>query len=346
MAKDKSFKVIQWATGNIGSRALRTVIEHPHMELVGLWVSNPDKVGKDAGELAGIGPCGVKATNSVDDLVALDADCVLYMRQGTDIDEICRLLMSGKNIVTTRGDFHHPRGMDAQVRARIENACLKGNSSIYSTGSSPGFITEAMVLPLLSLSRRHDCITIDEFADMTSRNSPDLLFNIMGYGVSPGQYDQRKVDHVKQDFAGSLAQIADAIGIEIDEWNAVGENSPATKTVEIAAGTIEEGTVAAQRITISGMKDGKPVLRFRANWYCSKEIEHSDWELRESGWRVQVEGDTPLDVSITFPVAPEDYAAFTPGLTGHRAVNAVPVVCEAPPGIRTTVDLPQIIAKF
>lgn len=346
MAKDKSFKVIQWATGNIGSRALRTVIEHPHMELVGLWVSNPDKVGKDAGELAGIGPCGVKATNSVDDLVALDADCVLYMRQGTDIDEICRLLMSGKNIVTTRGDFHHPRGMDAQVRARIENACLKGNSSIYSTGSSPGFITEAMVLPLLSLSRRHDCITIDEFGDMTSRNSPDLLFNIMGYGVSPAQYDQRKVDHVKQDFAGSLAQIADAIGIEIDEWNAVGENSPATKTVEIAAGTIEEGTVAAQRITISGMKDGKPVLRFRANWYCSKEIEHSDWELRESGWRVQVEGDTPLDVSITFPVAPEDYAAFTPGLTGHRAVNAVPVVCEAPPGIRTTVDLPQIIAKF
>lgn len=346
MANDKKFKVIQWATGNVGSRALRTVIEHPQMELVGLWVSNPEKVGKDAGELAGIGQCGVKATNSVDDLVALDADCVLYMRQGTDIDEICRLLSSGKNIVTTRGDFHHPRSMEPEVRARIEDACRDGNSSIYSTGSSPGFITEAMVLPLLSLSRRHDCITIDEYADMTSRNSPDLLFNVMGYGVSPGQYDQRKVEHVKHDFAGSLAQIADAIGIEIDEWIAVGENSAATKTIEIAAGTIEEGTVAAQRITISGMKDGKPVLRFRANWYCSTQIEHSDWELRESGWRVRVEGDTPLDINITFPVAPEDYAAFTPGLTGHRAVNAIPVVCEAAPGIRTTVDLPHVIAKF
>ena len=94
------------------------------------------------------------------------------------------------------------------------------------------------------------------------------------------------------------------------------------------------------------MRSGKPVLRFRANWYCSRDIEHADWELRESGWRIRVEGDTPLDVGITFPVAPEDYAAFTPGLTAHRAVNAVAAVCAATPGIRTTVDLPQVIARF
>jgi 4-hydroxy-tetrahydrodipicolinate reductase len=94
------------------------------------------------------------------------------------------------------------------------------------------------------------------------------------------------------------------------------------------------------------MRDGKPVLRFRANWYCSRDLAHPEWELRESGWRVRVEGDTPLDVSIVFPVKPEDYAAFTPGLTAHRAVNAVPAVCKAAPGIRTTVDLPQVIARF
>ncbi|MCJ8156041.1 dihydrodipicolinate reductase [Sphingomonas sp. LaA6.9] len=342
----RTWKVIQWATGNVGSRALRTVIEHPQLELVGLWVSSPEKVGKDAGELAGIAPCGVKATSSVDDLVATKADCVLYMRQGTDIDELCRLLASGKNVVTTRGDFHHPRSMDPDVRARIEQACEAGNSSIYSTGSSPGFVTEALAIPLLSLSRRHDCLTIDEYADMSSRNSPDLLFNIMGYGVSPGQFDQRKVEYVKHDFAASMAQIADAIGLEADEWDAVGEMSAANNTAEIAAGTIEAGTVAAQRITITGLRNGKPVLRFRANWYCSRDIEHPEWELRESGWRIRVEGDTPLDVGITFPVKPEDYAAFTPGLTAHRAVNAIPVICEAAPGIRTTVDLPHVIAKF
>ncbi|UVO52689.1 dihydrodipicolinate reductase [Sphingomonas sp. SUN039] len=340
------YRVIQWATGNIGTRSLRAVIEHPDMDLVGLWVSNPDKVGRDASELAGTAPCGVIATNSVDALVATEADCVLYMRQGTDIGELCRLLASGKNVVTTRGDFHHPRSMDPDVRAQIEAACAAGGTSIYSTGSSPGFVTEALVLPLLSLSRRLDCLTIDEYADMTSRNSPDLLFNVMGYGVSPGQFDQRKVDYVKHDFAGSLAQVADAIGIEIDSWDAFGELSAARNRVEIAAGVIEAGTVAAQRITISGMKDGKPRLRFRANWYCATDIEDTDWNLRESGWRVQVEGDTPLDVNITFPVAPEDYAAFTPGLTGHRAVNAVAAVCEAAPGIRTTVDLPQVVAAL
>jgi len=346
MAKPKRYRVIQWATGNIGSRSLRAVIDHPNMDMAGLWVSNPDKIGKDAGDLAGTAPCDVIATNSVDKLVATEAECVLYMRQGTDIPELCRLLESGKNVVTTRGDFHHPQSMDPVVREQIEAACAAGGTSIYSTGSSPGFATEALVLPLLSLSRRLDCLTIDEYGDMRTRNSPDLIFNVMGYGVSPGQFDQRKIDYVKHDFAGSLAQIADAIGMEIDEWDAFGELSAASKRVEIAAGVIDVGTVAAQRITIRGMKDGKPRLQFRANWYCAVDIEDADWNLRESGWRVRVEGDTPLDVHITFPVAPENYAAFTPGLTAHRAVNAVAAVCAAAPGIRTTIDLPQVVAKF
>jgi 4-hydroxy-tetrahydrodipicolinate reductase len=279
-------------------------------------------------------------------MVATPADCVLYMRQGTDIDELCRLLASGKNVVTTRGDFHHPPMLEAAVRGRIERACTEGQSSIYSTGSSPGFATEALVLPLLSLSRRLDCVTIDEFADMASRNSPELLFGVMGYGAEPADFDQRKVEYVKHDFAGSLAQIADAIGIGIDEWTAKGELSTALGRVEIAAGSIAAGTVAAQRITISGLRDGRPVLCFRANWYCAREIADPDWELRESGWRIRVESDTPLDVGISFPVRPEDYAAFTPGLTAHRAVNSVTAICAAPPGIRTTVDLPQVIARF
>ncbi|CCW16404.1 hypothetical protein EBBID32_7400 [Sphingobium indicum BiD32] len=346
MTGKRRYRVIQWATGNVGSRALRTVIEHPALDLVGLWVSSDDKRGKDAGDLAGLAPCGVIATGSIDDLVAMDADCVLYMRQGTDIDELCRLLASGKNVVTTRGDFHHPPSMDAAMRDRIEAACRTGNSSIYSTGSSPGFVTEALPIPLLSLSRRLDCLTIDEYGDVSSRNSPDLLFNIMGFGRAPSAFDPRQLEHVKSDFAGSLAQLADAAGIVIDSWDVVGEMGAATRDIVIAAGIIPAGTVAAQRITVSGMRNGKPVLRFRANWYCSREIDQPDWRLRESGWRVRVEGDTPVEVDIRFPVAPEDYAAFTPGLTAHRAVNAVAAVCDALPGIRTTADMPQVIAQL
>lgn len=345
MAEGKSWRVIQWATGNVGSRALRTVIEHPHMELVGLWVSSIDKIGKDAGELCGLPDTGVKATNSAEELIALDADCVLYMRQGTDFDELCALLASGKNVVTTRGDFHYPPMMNPAVRTRIEGACAKGGTSIYSTGSSPGFVTEALAIPLLSLQRRHGLLTIDEYADVSSRNSPDMLFQIMGFGAPMAPFDQHRTEHIKGDFGSSLSQIADAMGLPADEIDAVGELSATRSDLDIAAGRIPAGTVGAMRITITCKHKGRPVLRFRANWYVTTDIEH-DWDLRESGWRIVTEGDTPVKVDITFPVSEEDYAAYTPGLTAHRPVNAVPAVCAAAPGIRTTVDLPQIVPVF
>lgn len=339
-------RVIQWATGNVGTRALRMVIAHPALELAGLWVSGTDKEGRDAGALAGLAPCGVVATRSVDALVALEADCVIYMPAVTDIDVVCRLLASGKNVVTTRGDFHHPRSMDPAVRARIEAACAQGGTSLHSTGSSPGFITEALPLALLSLSRRLDCLTIDEFADLGSRNSPDLLFERMGFGAPIAVYDPRHAEHVKADFAASLSALADALGIIVDEWLAFGEVAGASADTTVAAGTIGKGTIAAQRITVEGRVGGTPRFRFRANWYLTRDLAGRDWDLRESGWRLRVEGDTPLDVGISFPVAPEDYAAFTPGLTAHRAVNAVHAVCAAPPGIRTTADLPHVAARL
>jgi 2,4-diaminopentanoate dehydrogenase len=353
MTDGKRLRVVQWATGNVGTRSLRRIVEHPNLELVGLHVSAPDKVGLDAARLIerdiGFeGNCpdtGIISTNSLADIVALKADCVLYMRQGTDFDEICAILAAGTNIVTTRGDFHHPPNMDPAIRARVEAACHTGGSSIYSQGCSPGFITESMLLTLTQLSRRVDCITIDEYADMKSRNSPDLIFNIMGYGVPPGAFDQNKVDYVKHDFAASLAQTADALEMKIDSWDAFGELSAAKSNTEIAAGTIPAGTVGAQRITIEGKQGGETRIRFRANWYCTVDIEH-DWRLRESGWRVQVEGDTPLDVSITYPVSEALYPSVTPGFTAHPAVNAVHAVCAAAPGICTTANMARVIGRF
>lgn len=343
---EKKYRVIQWATGVVGSAALKYFIENPFIELVGVLVTNPEKVGKDAGDLVGLPKTGVLATDDEEAIIAMDADCVLFApsMMTPPIDNVCRLLASGKNVVTTRGDFHHPPMMDADIRSRIEAACEAGKSAIYSTGSSPGFVTEALTLPLLSLSRRLDCLTIDEFADLGTRNSPQLLFEIMGFGQPMTEFHPARAAHVKADFASSLAQAAEACELQVDSWEAHGEYAAARETVPIAAGDIEQGTIAAQRITVAGLRNGKPCLQFRANWYATDKIERDDWELRESGWRIKVEGDTPLDLGITFPVAPEDYAAFTPGLTAHRAVNAVEAVCSAAPGIRTTVDLPQVAA--
>ena len=339
------YRVVQWATGNIGSKSLRAVIEHPDLELVGLYVHSTDKVGKDAGELAGVDTSGVVATNSIDDIVALDADCVLYMPQSCDLEDVCRMLAAGTNIVTTLVEFHRPESMDPLVRRRVEDACAAGGTSIHATGSSPGFISEALPLVLLSLTRSLDRLQIDEFADMSSRDSPELLFQLMGFGRDVGAFDPRRFSRIGDGFGPSLSALADAIGLPIDAVESGGEVAVATHDVEIAAGTVRAGTIAAQRPIATCFRDGEPLLRFQANWYVTTDLEPA-WDLRETGWRVQVFGDTPIDVEIRFPVEPERYAQVSPGFTAHPAVNAIPVVCSAAPGIRTTFDLPKVIPTF
>jgi hypothetical protein len=351
-AAETRYRVVQWATGNVGARALRRAIEHPQLDLVGVYVHSADKAGRDAGDLAGIAPTGVLATNSIDEVIALNPDCVLYMAHQTNIDEIVRLLESGANIVTTRGDFHRAQSMDPVTRARIEDACTRGNSSIHSTGSSPGFITEAVPIVLASIQRRIDGISINEFADCSSRDSPAMIFEIMGFGQTPGgspQADQARYDYLRDAFSPSLHHTAEALGLTIDSFEASGGVGVARADTTIAAGVVSAGTVAAQRTRISGLHDGKPVISFTATWYVSTDVDTSDgetWDFRGSGWRLLIDGDCPLDVVISFPVAPEDYAEMTPGLTAHRPINAVPYVCEAPSGIRGTADLPQMIARL
>ena len=337
--------VVQWATGNIGTKALRELIEHPQLDLVGVYVHSAAKAGQDAGSLCGLGPTGVVATQDVDEIVALGADCVLYMPRACDFDEVCRLLASGSNVVTTRGEFHRPESLAADVRARVEDACAAGGTSIHSTGSSPGFITEAVPLVLTSIQRRLDGLLIEEFADLSQRNSPGLLFDVMGFGRSPADLDERRLSHGRVSFGPSLELVAEALGLPLDDLEAGGAVATAARTVEIAAGRLEAGTVAAQQVTVAGLRAGVPLLQFRATWYCTTELEPA-WDVRPTGWRVLVEGDAPLDVSLHFPVSLEQMGAVTPGYTANRAVNAVPYVCAATAGIRTSIDLPQIIATL
>jgi 2,4-diaminopentanoate dehydrogenase len=338
-------RVVQWATGNIGTKSLRELIEHPTLSLVGVYVHSEQKAGTDAGELCGLDQIGVSATGSIDDVIALGPDCVVYMPAALDVDEVCRLLAAGINIVTTRGEFHHPNSMDPELRTAVEAACRTGQASIHSTGSSPGFSTEALPLVVTSIQRRLDRLTIDEYADLSSRNSPELLFGIMGFGREPNDFNSARLEHARTSFGPSLRHTAEALGLTLDSIEAGGEIGVATKDVEIAAGTIKKGSVAAQRISANGMRNGKPLITFRANWYCTTDFD-ADWNLLSTGWRVTVEGDAPLEIDIKFPIALEDMAATTPGYTANRAVNAVPYVCAAPAGIRTTDDLPQIIARL
>jgi 2,4-diaminopentanoate dehydrogenase len=342
----RTLRVVQWATGNIGLRSLRAVIEHPALSLVGLYVYGEAKAGFDAGELCGLPPVGVKATRSIDDILALKPDCVLYMPQRIDAGDLCRLLEAGINVVTTRTEFHFPARMDAALRAQIEQACTRGGSSIHSTGSSPGFITEAIPLALLSIQRRLDHLHIHEYADVSSRASPQMVFDIMGFGRAPNaQAEAGRVHHLCHAFGPSLQVVADAVGQPFDRVEGHGEAAFAVRDTTIAAGVVKAGTVAALRTTVRGLRGDKPLISFSANWFVTTAID-KDWDLRGDGWRLQLDGDAPLDMDLRFTVAPELKAATTPGYTAHRAVNAVRYVCDAAPGIRTTAELPQIVADL
>jgi 2,4-diaminopentanoate dehydrogenase len=337
-------RVVQWATGNIGTRALRSIIRHPGLELVGVLVYDPAKAGVDAGELCGEGPVGVAATTDPADVLALAPDCVVHMGRVWDATEIATLLAAGIDVVTTRGEPEVGGArLSAEDRALLEDACARGNASLYATGSSPGFVTDPLPLALLSLQRDFELLEIDEFADLSQRDSPHLLFEQMGFGREPGSFHgEARAEHFGREFSATLAELAIAAGRPVEEWTVAGEVAVARADVHLAAGPLAAGTVAAQRTAVTGLAGGVPVVRFRANWYCTTDVEPA-WDLRDTGWRVQVHGDTPLDVQITFPVPVAELGAMTPSITANRPVNAVPFVCAARPGILTSNDLPPIV---
>src|SRR4051812_42212429 len=137
-----TLRVIQWATGGLGQAAIGQIQLHPDLELVGCWVHSEAKAGQDAGELAGIGPIGVSATNSLEEILALDADCVLYSPLMPNPKEVAALLRSGKNVVTPLGWFWPT----AEEKSRMEVPALEGGVTLHGTGIDPGGATEQQPL--------------------------------------------------------------------------------------------------------------------------------------------------------------------------------------------------------
>jgi 4-hydroxy-tetrahydrodipicolinate reductase len=228
----------------------------------------------------------------------------------------------------------------------VRKACKRGNASLYATGSSPGFIADALPFALLSMQRRVDAIVIEEFGDLSRRDSPHMLFEQMGYGKPLGEFDpHRRANHLLNEYVPALRQLAEAAGFTVDEWTAWGEVAAARHDTTIVAGEIKAGTAAAQRATLVGRQRGVDVVSFTPYSYCTLDVEPA-WDLRPVGWRVRVHGDAPFDVQLTFPVPLEELGSYTPAYTANRPVNAIPYVCAAPAGIVLTADLPPITPQW
>lgn len=337
------YRVAQWATGATGISALRAVLAHPRFDLVAVKVYSPQKAGQDAGTLCGVDPVGILATTAIEDVIAARPDCVIYMPDMPEIDVMCRLLSSGINIATSCLGFNHRDTIDADARNRLEAACNAGGSTLFGTGSTPGWGTETMPLTLSLLQRRFDRLTITDYADMSGMEfSARMMFDHIHFGADPDTLDPNEPIGTAVSTPPSLGVLSQALNLQIDEIRTSRAFARARTKVELSMGTVEAGTVGAVRMEIEALRKGVVVIRRRTLWFITKDID-ADWDLRDTGLRYQLDGDVPLDVMVTFPVSAADYIAIAPPTTANPVVNAIPYVCEAEPGIRHVYELPMLL---
>lgn len=348
-------RVIQWSTGNAGRNAVRGIVRHPDLELVGLHAHSAEKRGKDAAELCDLDePTGVVATDDVDALLSLGADCVVYTAQGETriretIEDLSRILRSGVNVVNTSLVSLCYPDFSPKLRDTLQAACEAGGTTFYTSGFDPGWSGDVIPLALASTCDRVDSIRVTECMDYSTYEDPGFTGVFFGFGrpldyraplLQPGM--------LKGGWGCMILMLADALGVSLDEIREEHERLPARETFETRMGTIEKGTCAGVRFEVQGIVDGEPAL-VAAHVNRLRQDIGPDWDRlsgdRHSGYKIEVHGSPSLFCEIE-PVG-EDGDHNTAGILGTamRVVNAIPTVCAHAPGVVSTLDLPIFTAR-
>jgi 2,4-diaminopentanoate dehydrogenase len=346
-------RVAHVGTGNVGRLALAELVTNPAFELTGLCVSSPEKVGKDAGTLAGVEvSVGVAAVGDLDAVLATEPDCVVYCAMGDTrlpeaMGDCLRILNAGINVVgSAPGLLMYPWGvMPDKYIARVEEAAQRGKSSIFINGVDPGFTNDLIPLALAGTCRRIEQIRCMEIADYATYDGSTVMFDVMGFGKPLDEIPMLLQPGVLGiAWGAAIRQLAAGLGIEIGKITETYEREPAPEAMDIAAGHIPEGGLAALRFEICGMTGGQPaivvehVTRLRADL-------RPDWaQPAQPGgsYRVEITGEPSyaVDICPTSRNGDHNYAAIL--AAAGRIVNAIPAVVSAEPGIKTTLDLPLI----
>ncbi len=341
-------RVIQWATGGVGRAAIEHIVLHPELELVGCWVHSAEKEGQDVGTILGREPLGVTATNSIEEILALEADCVLYSPLMPNPKEVAALLRSGKNVVTPLGWFWPSE----KERSRMEPAALEGGVTLHGTGIDPGGATEQQPLFFAGLSSAVTFVRGEEFSDIRTYNAPDVVRHIMGFGGTPEEaMSGPMLALLSNGFEQSVQMCLDTLGFADAEIRSSREVAVATAPIDSPIGVVEPGQVAAQRFAWEAFVGDTKVVRVAVNWLMGDEHLDPPWTFGPEGVRfeVEVKGD-PDSYVVIHGWHPTTVAAGlerNPGIvvTAAHCVNSIPYVCAADPGIVTFVDLPLVTGR-
>ena len=351
----KTYRVVAWSTGNVGRHTIAGIDARPDLELVGLWVSNPEKVGKDAGELAGLGrSLGVAATDDVDALLALRPDVVVHTAMADHrlmeaLEDLQRILRAGVNVVSSGPVFlQYPYGVvDDGMITPVQEAAVAGGVSLFVNGVDPGFANDALPLVLSGVSERIEEVRVAEVLNYATYNQPMVIFDIMGFGRPIDEVPMILQPGVMTMAWGSVVrQLAAGLEVELDSVDEWYERLPATETFEVDSGTIEEGTAAALHFELRGMRDGRAVI----------VLEHVT-RLRDDlapGWpqpaghgcyRVTITGEPNYTLDLQLLGTDGDHNTAGLKATAMRLVNAIPAVVEGVPGLLTALDLPPVYGR-
>ncbi|MFG2243779.1 dihydrodipicolinate reductase [Spirillospora sp. NPDC048823] len=347
-----TYRVVQWSTGNVGRHAIAGIDARPDLELTGVWVSNPAKVGKDAGELAGLGrDLGVTATGDEEALLASRPDCVVYtsmadVRLMEAIDDLCRILRAGVNVVSSSPVFlQFPDGVvPPEMSDPVREAAAEGGASIFVNGIDPGFANDVLPLAVTGISERIDQVRCMEILNYATYDQGTVLFDIMGFGRSLDQTPMLLQPGVLTMAWGSVVrQIASGLGVELDEITEWHTRLPAPGTIAVSAGTVEKGTQAALRFEVRGMRGGEAVVVLEHVTRLRDDLA-PDWPqpAGHGCYRVEVHGEPNYTVDLRLLGTDGDHNTAGLKATAMRLVNAVPAVVQAPSGLLTALDLPLI----
>jgi 2,4-diaminopentanoate dehydrogenase len=351
-----AIRVALIGTGNCGSLALKQLIEDARFELTGVWVSTDAKVGREAGELAGLdATTGVAATNDLDAIIAAKPDCVVYCAMGDTrlpdaMADVRKILAAGIDVVGSGlGVLQYPwQVIPDKYIQRIEDAAREGNSSVFMTGVDPGFATDLLPFALAGTCQSIEQVRTMEIADYATYDGATVMFDVMGFGNEIGDLPMLYQPGILSIAWGTaIRQLAAGLGIEVDEIKDAVEQEPAPEDFDVAVGTIKKGTVAAVRFQIEGMVKGKPVIVVEHVTRLRPDLR-PDWaQPAQPGgsYRVEITGEPSyvMDICPTSRNGDHNYAAIL--AAAGRIVNAIPDVVAAPPGIRTTLDMPLVTGK-
>lgn len=351
----KTYRVVAWSTGNVGRHAIAGIDARPDLELVGLWVSNPDKVGRDAGELAGLGrTLGIAATGDVEALLALRPDVVVHTAMADHrlmeaLGDLQRILRAGVNVVSSGPVFlQYPFGVvDDSMVAPVQQAAVEGGVSLFVNGVDPGFANDALPLVLSGVSERIDELRVAEILNYATYNQPMVIFDIMGFGRPLEDVPMILQPGVMTMAWGSVVrQLAAGLDVELDSVEEWYERLPATKTFEVDSGTIEQGTAAALHFELRGMRGGRAVIVLEHVTRLDDDLA-PEWP-RPAGhgcYRVTITGEPNYTLDLQLLGTDGDHNTAGLKATAMRLVNAIPAVVEGRAGLLTALDLPPVYGR-